>query len=324
MAEGPLGRKKRGSWMIGARKSYLQYIFQRTFPDTSYIFGFEDVQGRVSYDVTPKNNITLFVLESYSALNRDLTSKLGVNSLVHAGYHYTLGNLGWRCSPNEKLLIVNHVAWMREKFDNYNPTQRPLGAGFYGEWVWNTNITWMWNKQTPLDAGWSLRRLRSNQVANQYQSNTPLPRLLDHSDGTALRESGYAQQSWMPWAGRLHFTAGARWDHHSTDDVAAVSPQFSASLALAQGTRMQLGFGQYVQYPEIPLMTSPLSSRGLLPLRSNHWLAAVEQRLGLGARTRIRAPFPAAVRSAAFEREAGGSAGQPAVPEFAARVLAWI
>ncbi|MEO8367976.1 MAG: carboxypeptidase regulatory-like domain-containing protein [Candidatus Solibacter sp.] len=289
MAEGPLGKSKRGSWMVGARKSYLQYIFQRTFPDTSFIFGFEDVQGRVSYDLTPKHTLTLYVLESFSELNRENTSRLGVNSLVTAGYHYTLGNLGWRYSPTAKLLIVNRVAWMREKFDNYNPTRRPLAAGFYGEWVWNSSATWMWNRQTPMDAGVSVRRLRSSRFSNQFSSTTPAPRLLDHSDGTALRESGYAQQSWMPWAGRLHFTAGVRWDHHSIDDVAAVSPQASASLALAGGTRVQVGFGQYVQYPEIAILTSPLGSRGLLPLRSNHWLAAVEQRLG--PRTRVRAEY---------------------------------
>jgi hypothetical protein len=289
MAEGPLGRKKRGSWMAAARKSYLQYIFQRTFPDTSYIFGFEDAQGRLSYDLTPRNNVTLYVLESYSALNRELSSKLGVNSLVKGRYHYTLGNIGWRYSPGEKLLIVSHAAWMREKYDNYNPTELPLAAGYYGEWAWNTNGTWMWNKQTPLDAGASVRRLRGSGFSNQYQTGTPLPRLLDHFDGTALRESGYAQQSWMPWAGRLHFTAGVRWDHHSIDDVAAVSPQASASLALAEGTRLQLGFGQYVQYPEISILTSPLGSRALLPVRSNQVLAAIEQRLG--PRTRVRAEY---------------------------------
>jgi hypothetical protein len=147
----------------------------------------------------------------------------------------------------------------------------------------------MWNKQTPLDAGWSVRRLRSNGFSEQYQSGAPLPRLLDHADGTALREGAYVQQSWMPWAGRWHFTVGARWDHHSTDDVAVVSPQASASLALAEGTRIQLGFGQYVQYPEIALLMSPLGSRGLLPIRSNHLLAAVEQRLG--PRTRVRAEY---------------------------------
>jgi hypothetical protein len=290
MFEGPIGKKKRGSWLVGARKSYLQYIFERTFPDTAYIFGFEDAQGRLTYDVTPKNNLTLYVLESFSDLNRDLSrSKPGINALVGAGYHYTLGNLGWRYAPSERLLVVNHVAWMREKYDNSNLTHLPLGAGYYGEWVWNANATWMWNKQSPLDFGGSARRLRSDGFSNQYQSTSPLPRLLDRHDGTAAREGGYVQQSWMPWAGRVHLTAGVRWDHHSVDDVAVMSPQASASLAVTQSTRMQIGFGQYVQFPELSYLTSTLGSRGLLPTRSNQWIGAIEQRLG--ARTRLRAEY---------------------------------
>jgi hypothetical protein len=290
MAEGPLGGGKRGSWMVGARKSYLQYIFERTFPNTTYIFGFEDAQGRLAYDLTPKNTVTLYVLESFSSLDRHQdTSTLGVNALINAGYHYTLGNLGWRASPVSKLMITNHAAWMREKFDNGNKTQLPLAAGFYGEWVWNTDATWMWNKQSPLDAGWTYRRLRISGISNQYQTGSTLPRLLDRSDGTADREGGYAQQSWMPREGMIHLTAGVRWDHHSIGGVTAVSPTASAAVALSQGTRIQLGFGQYVQYPEISLLTSPLGSRALLPIRSNQLIAAVEQRLG--QRARIRAEY---------------------------------
>jgi hypothetical protein len=44
-----------------------------------------------------------------------------------------------------------------------------------------------------------------------------------------------------------------------------------------------------VQYPEITLLTSPLGSRALLPMRSNQWIAAFEQRLG--ARARFRAEY---------------------------------
>src|SRR5262249_22167087 len=61
------------------------------------------------------------------------------------------------------------------------------------------------------------------------------------------------------------------------------------AIALSAGTRVQLGFGQYVRYPEISLLTSPLGSRALLPMRSNQFLAAIEQRLG--ARTRLRAEY---------------------------------
>jgi hypothetical protein len=178
---------------------------------------------------------------------------------------------------------------MREKFDNFNNTHLPLGAGYYGEWVWNASATWMWNARNPLDVGWQARRLRDGGFANQYQVNTPVPRLLNRFDGTAVRQGGYAQQSWTPWAGRLHLTAGARWDHHSLDRVVALSPQASVALHATSSTRIQLGWGQYVQYPPISLLTSALGSRDLLPSRSSQLIAAIEQRIG--ERTRIRAEF---------------------------------
>jgi len=100
MAEGPLGRKKARLVAAGARKSYLQYILERTFPTTSLVFGMEDAQGRLTYDLTAKNNITLYVLESYSGLDRSaVRQQLGINSLMGGGYHYTLGNLGWCYAP---------------------------------------------------------------------------------------------------------------------------------------------------------------------------------------------------------------------------------
>jgi hypothetical protein len=290
IAEGPLGQNKRGSWLAGARKSYLQYILERTFPDTSLIFALEDVQGRINYDLTPKNNITLYVLESYSNLDRSsVRQKLGTNSLMNAGYHYTLANLGWRYAPSDKLEIVNHAAWMREKYDNNNPSGLALGGGYYGEWVWNAAATWMWNQRSPLDMGWSVRKIRDQGFANQYQSTAAQLRLLDRFNGTAARMGGYAQQSWTAWSRRLHLTAGARWDHESIDGVSTVSPQASAALALTPATRIQLGWGQYVQYPEASVLTSVLGKRSLLPERSNHVIAAVEQRLG--KRTRVRAEF---------------------------------
>ena len=291
IAEGPFGRKKRGSWLVLTRKSYLQYLLARTFPDTTFIFGLEDVQAHLTYDLTPKNNITLYVLESYSDLNRNSVGpNLGINSMVTAGYHYTLVNLGWRYTPMDRFLVVNHFAWMREKYGDQNPNKLPTGGGFYGEWVWNGSATWMWNARNPLEAGWSIRRLRDEGFDNQYMTVVTAPRLLDRFNGTALQEGGYVQQSWMALSGRLRFTAGGRWDHHSMDQIGAFSPSGSAALGVTSSTSIQLAFGQYVQYPDLGALDSTVvGSRTLLPLRSNHAVAGVEQRLG--QRTRIRAEY---------------------------------
>jgi Carboxypeptidase regulatory-like domain/TonB-dependent Receptor Plug Domain len=290
LAEGPFGKKKRGSWLAVVRKSYLQYILARTFPDTTFIFGLEDAQTRLTYDLTAKSTLSLYFLESFSSLDRNNPgSNLGINSIVTAGYHFSFANLGWTYSPINRLLLVSHLAWMREKFDDHNPTRLPTSGGFYGEWVWNSSATWMWNPTSPLEAGWSVRQLRDQGFADRYQTVSTAPQVLDHFNGNALREGGYVQQSWAGLSGRLRVTAGARWDHHSIDRVTAVSPSASAAFGFTRSTSVQFAWGQYVQYPEISLLTSPLGSRGFLPIRSNHATAAIEQRLSL--RTRIRAEY---------------------------------
>jgi hypothetical protein len=147
----------------------------------------------------------------------------------------------------------------------------------------------MWNSRAPLEAGWSVRQLRDEGYTNQYQTNLKGPLVKDHFDGNANRAGGYVQQSWLAWSGRLRLNAGERWDRNSLDRISTTTPAASLSLRVARGTLFDLGWGEYVQFPEISVLASPLGSRGMPPERSIHAVAAVEQRLG--ERTRLRAEF---------------------------------
>ena len=292
IAEGPLGKKKRGSWMIGARKSYLQYLVDRILSassnGTSLVFGLEDVQGRLTYDLNARNNVSLYILESYSDIDRaGGTKTLGINSLATGSYNYSLANAGWRYTPSPKVVFITHAAWMREKYDNFNTGSQSLGHGFYSEWTGNTNASWIWSPAGALDAGFSVRETRDWGNVSQYQS-AAIVRLNSYYDGTAHMYGGFVQQSWNAWKGRLHLTGGVRSDRHSVDGVAVLLPSVSASLALTRTTRLQLGYGQYAQYPEISVLDSIVPvSRRLLPLRSNQSVAALEQRLSERMRVRV-------------------------------------
>jgi outer membrane receptor for ferrienterochelin and colicin len=147
----------------------------------------------------------------------------------------------------------------------------------------------VWNAASPLEVGWSMREIRDQGFANQYQSVVTSPLILDRYNGNALRLGGYAQQSWTGLAGRLHLTAGGRWDDQSLNRIQAVSPTAAASYGVTASTTLQLGFGQYVQYPEVSVLTSVLGRHSLLPERSNQATGAMEQRIG--ERTRIRAEY---------------------------------
>ncbi len=290
MTEGPLDKKGHGTWLLGARISYIQYIVDRVMTDPSIAFGMQDIQGRMAYELTPAHKISLNLLESYSELDRSSAkSKLGINSLMGASYNFTFLNFTWRYTPVASLIVTSHAAWMREKFHDTNPNIQSLGAGLYGEWVGDQSATWMWSSKSQLDVGWSVRKQKDSGYSNQFLSTTPFVRLLDHDDGTALHGGGFAQQSWTLANGRLRLSAGVRGDKLSLDNVGAVSPQASISGAVTRTTRLDLGWGQYVQYPEISDLTSPTGGSYLLPMRANHVIAAIEQRVG--DRTRLRAEF---------------------------------
>jgi hypothetical protein len=292
LAEGPLGR--RGSWMASARKSYLQYILERTMSDMPLVFGLEDAQGRLTYDVNPRNTLYLDVMESYSDIDRARDKdRLGINSLMTGAYNYTFAHLTWRYTPTSALMLTNHAAWMREKYDNANRAGQSLAGGYYGEWVWDAAATWSRSLGGSLDFGWSVRRARDNSFFNQLLTTAPYVRLMDHGDGTGVVTGGYAQQSWTLAGGHAHISAGARWDRNSADGIAVVSPNASLAFTITPSTRVQLAWGQYAQFPELADLKSPYGGRRLLPIRATHAVGSIERRFG--ERTRVRAEY--------FERE---------------------
>lgn len=299
VTEGPIGKKKRGSWLVGVRYGYLQYLISRIVTNGSTLaFGLKDAQGRFDYNLNPKNKVTLYLLESYSSLNVVGTSKTpSLNSLATGGYNFSLANFGWRFAPSPKFIVNSHAAWMREKFNNEDYSNLPLEGGYYGEWTATTNASWAWaaagangaaSGATPLDMGFSMRRPRDAGFSTQYTTATS-QRLLDQANGTAIESAGYVQQAWNGWHGRLHLNAGVHFDHHSLDQVSTALPAASATLEVARATRIQLGWGEYAQHQDIAVLTSIDGNHRLLPLRSNHALGAVEQRLNM--RTRLRAEF---------------------------------
>jgi hypothetical protein len=289
--EGPLGRRRRGSWMAAFRKSYLQYIIRRTdVTDSSLAFGFLDGQARLAYDVTPHNTLTLSYIDGVSDLDRTgAKAKLGNNSVMTGDYHYSLANLGWRSTPTDKLLIQGHFAWLREHYFNANPQGSDLEQGAWGEWTGTGDASWAWNGSATLTAGGSARRVRADGYRNQYQYNPFAVQRLEDFRGATVRSGGYLQQALRPLKGRVQLTVGGRWDRQEMDGVTAVSPTASLALLPSSSTRIQFGWGQYVQFPDMIWLTSKFGSPKLLPERANHLTAALEQKLN--ERTRLRAEF---------------------------------
>lgn len=287
LAEGPLGSGRRGSWLAGLRKSYLQYLIQRTSSDATMAFGFSDWQTRLSYDVARGHNVTLELVDGTSGLDRShWRDRLGLNAAMLAHYRFTLANAGWQYARAGRLLLSSHAAYMRERYDDANRERRTLGQGYYGEWVWNSNGSWNWASGAMLDFGASVRRVRGSGFADYLYDTAGRVRTDEHGGATVL-SGGYARQSWTTLNSRLTLSAGLRWDRLEANGASAASPQASVAFVPWESGRFEAVWGQYAQFPDAAELFSMYGGPRLGPERATHYTASFEQRLGGIARLRL-------------------------------------
>ncbi len=289
LAEGPLGGSHRGSWLVSFRKSYLQYLLHESEDQSAMAFGFTDSQVQLSYDLTRSNTVRLKLIDGTSDLDRSSRrDQLALNTSMTARYHFTLAQAEWQYAPTQAFVVRTQGAFMRERYDDVNRDARPLGEGFYGEWVGKTGATWMESPHAQLEVGASARRIRGDGFEDYYYDPVRRDRVENHRGNETL-ESGYAQQSWAALRQRLFLSGGMRWDRSDVSGIAVASPQGSVAFLPWRSARVQFGWGQYAQFPDVSASFSAYGSRALLPERSTHFVASIEQRLGASTRLRVQA-----------------------------------
>lgn len=290
LGEGPLTPSRRGSWLLSFRKSYAQYIARKITDDPAQAVAFTDGMARLTYDLTSRQQGTLQVFTGVTDYDRSQSkARWGVNTLFYAYYRPLLARAGWQYTKSAKMLISANAAYLRETYDNSNRDRAPLGGGYYGEWTGAGRVTWYWGADAPLEAGWTSRRIRAEGFDNQYIGTSANVRVRDRHNGTALRQGGYVQQSWTAPGKKARLSLGMRWDTHNKVGPDAISPHASLSVAVTRTTQAQFGWGQYVQFPEVSVFSSPYGGLRLLPERANHLVANIEQRLSRTIRVRVEA-----------------------------------
>lgn len=289
LGEGPFAHG-RGSWIAAARKSYVQYLLNRMSNDTALAIGFTDYQGKLAYSLTDRRTVSLYVLDGVTDLDRSAArNRSGVNALIGGRTRSSAIKAGWQETVTPRLLVSGTAAFLRERSATSNRYDLPIEFGFYGEWTGVASATYQFAGANAFQAGWSGRRLRDSGLSLYYINDQYHVRQQDTHGGTAVRHGAYLDQSWNLAGGRFHGTLGVRWDAHELSDTVTTSPQASAAARLPYGTELQLGWGQYVQFPELSVLTSPLGGLRLVPERSNHYSAALEKRAGDNTRFRVEA-----------------------------------
>jgi len=284
-AEGPLGRNL--TWLAAVRKSYLQYIINRTASDEPSLgFSFWDGQGKLAWTPTAAHQVSLTLINGNSGLDRDPTKvNLGVNAIADSSYRYTLAYLGWRYTRSG-LLFTQRLGWLDEAFQNDNRNALRLQQGAYREYIWNGDGSRLWNPRLVTEFGWSVRELRDRAYADRVVTGpTPILRIDDYR-GSGTRSGVYAQQS-VNLTASLQLRFGGRRDYHSANGRGAWLGNAGLTGRAWRGARWHAAWSQTAQYPELLQLFSHAGRRTLEPQRAAQTQLGLEQALGERSRVRL-------------------------------------
>ena len=279
VVEGPLGRDKRGAWMFTARKSYLNLVLDRIYPDQSISFGFVDAQAKIVYDVTPRHEVQFALTGGRSRLERP-PDQLGAGNLRAATNEAIVAVATWRYLPSPRFTIAERVAVAENAFDNSSRDGAELDAGDGGEVLARTDASYAPTGWLTIDSGaearWATGSGREQRlVSGRFQSR-------EDYRGSSTLTSAFVQAR-VGRRGGASVTPGVRIDRHSLTDRIDASPWLQAMWPLGASPRapiLRAGGGIYRQQPGFAELLGVRGARDLRPERAYHADVGVESQLG--------------------------------------------
>ncbi len=287
LGEGGIGGAGKGSWLVSARKSYINYLIQNRIQDVADV-GFYDGDLKLNYDVTSRQNLSFFATGGHTTMATNDPSSLANFQYASGNSDFTLTRAGWRWDLSPHLLVDARAAYVREPDRLFNNTDVVLTKNDHREWVGGGGLSWAWGQEQVLQAGWSERQLRDSQYSANFSSDGTLQSY--STAGTGLRQSGYLQQTLALLRGRVHVLGSLRWDSLSQFGTHPISPQISMAVRATASTELQFGAGKYQQFsPSLNESGGVCFPLGFMPEKSDQFTAAIEQRLGENTRIRLQA-----------------------------------
>src|SRR5262249_40003159 len=204
--EGPLGRGHKASWLLSARKSYLDYVLKRVQVDAGTVIGYYDVTARLAHHPTPAQTLGLTLLHGRSHWE-ERTDPATVQT-AEAGTD--LGLLQWRHDGARRRLALSSFVSAET---GTNVDKR--GTGTFG------SHTVHWGRRGDasqvagahrLEGGFVVRRLDERATARDFDGRSQTYRVGEDYDQEAVQWGGYLQDTWTVPGGRASLTLGGRLD----------------------------------------------------------------------------------------------------------------
>ncbi len=281
--EGPIGHARKSSWLVSARKSYLDYVLKKVNADEGTTVGYYDVTARLAHHPTATQTFGLTLLHGRSHWE----DRADPATVETADAGTDLGLLQWRHDdPRRRLALAAFVSG--ETGTNVDQQGTETFRSRTGHWGARGDATQVAGAHR-LEGGFVLRHLDERATARAFDGRTRAYFVTEDYDAGAVQWGGYLQDTWTGLGGRSSLTLGGRFDRWEETGESRVLPRASASIALGARTRATAAFGEYAQFPDFAELYGRRGDPLLDAEGSRHFTVGLERRLGDHARVRLDA-----------------------------------
>ena len=284
MVDGPISSGK-GSYLVAARKSYTGYLIRRIndqnqFANNPPILGFADVQGKLLYDFSARNQLGLSAIFGSFDFDRNRDRELLFENAVFRGESRNfLLNAHWSFTLNPRVFWQTRFFVQKTDFKNVNRDELILNDGDRSLFGVRSDVSFALPRSNRLEAGLYVRALNVNSLSQRISfANVPFD--FGSFDEQGTEQAYYAQDTWSNERWRLQFTGGLRVEHSEITSQTLNSPRASLTWSINDHWRVHALVGRYYQFPDFEQVFGRLGSRSLRAERATNVSGGVEALVG--------------------------------------------
>lgn len=287
VAEGPIGEN--GSYLVSARRSYLEYAIKIFDVGTSAVPSYGDLQGKIAYRLSPNHSLSVIGIYGDDHNDPDLDAAVENDMLAYGNQDIYQGAAGavWRAVWGSTAYSTTTVGYLSSSFNE----------DFFET---NTGIHLLQNRST--EAALSIRNINhvTFSPSHSLEFGAEMKRLMNDYDNfygaytTALGDStgetlmkinvvgqkygGFITYIAGPFSG-LTATIGSRIDYFSINDRMTISPRASLAHQWDELTIFRLSSGIYYQNLPLLLMVQNDANKTLRDPYAVHYIVGMDRLL---------------------------------------------
>lgn len=284
--EGPIANGQ-GSWLFSARRSFLDLLVDAI--GTGVAPEYSDYQGKLVYDPTPNDKLTLLGVMGidYIGFDKDQAVEDGNITYGKSDIIEGVSGVNWRHLWNEKGYSNTSVSYIATKsIADYYEARTDLNlidnnSLEYAVQFRNVNF-YRFNPSNQLEFGVDGKIVGADydnfisEYTDALGNTTPESRIDDRISSQKI--GVFANYTWKPFD-RLSLTPGARFDYFAYNENSHVSPRFSLSYKISEKTSINGAAGIYYQNLPLIILSQREENKDLKDPVAYHYILGINHLL---------------------------------------------